>query len=1061
MAIITGTNGNDSLIGSNETDTIIGLNGNDTLEGNGGNDFLYDFVTDNVFFSGTGNDFFNGGDGDDLIYSGVGNDTLLGGQGNDTLYDLPDEGVTQVETQQNLLDGGDGDDFLYGGGNSTNSTLVGGTGNDVLWSYDFEDNSNNLSLLDGGDGNDTIQSSNGDSTVIGGKGDDLLANYNVNAEGVNIFRYALGDGNDTINSFYNRNSESTLEFGTGISQDNISFSQTSVNQFSSYLNIHLPDNAIITLMDWYSRFSNNSTEFKLSFQDGTTLNASEITEWGTRDGDDILQGTDNSDTLRGYTGDDTLNGGLGDDRLEGGRDNDVYQYTLGDGNDTIFDASGNDTLAFNTGIGSGDLAFTRVNNSLNITLPDEAVIHIHDYFDGHAIEQFGFMDDSDTLSFGDIIEFIEEPGFTEEESDYMVASSTTDPHIRTFDGLGYSFQAAGEFILTQTADELFAVQARQEPVSQYASVNTAVAVNVHDDVVSMYLNEPGVVYVNGVATTLQSGDMLDLGSGSVRYESRDYFIRTDEGYEVSVDVRSSHMNIKVRLPESMDTAVQGLFGDFDGVATDDMQLADGTELVQPVSQETLYGEYADAWRVDVDSSLFTYKAGEDTTTFADLSFPDAHVTLDSFDPELVANVRARVLEAGINEGFDLETTMLDLLLTDNDEFLEAAVEVLEDVEPVETVVQPQPAEPSNDRIGTQQDNRFNATQAGQNYDGQGGTDMVSYGNSLEAVNANLLRQFENAGGAEGDTYRNIENLEGSSFNDVVHGDRAQNTLLGGAGNDTMDGHAGDDVLDGGLGADFMQGGSGTDTATYANSETAVVANLLRQFKNTGGAAGDTYFSIENLIGSAFDDMLNGDTGANILVGGMGDDTIDGHAGDDVLEGGLGADSMFGGWGTDTISYANADAGVNAYMDKDERDATGGTGEAEGDFYYNVEGLWGSDFDDLLHGDEYGNEIRGNAGNDTIAGQMGEDTLMGGEGADMFVFNSASESSSASHDHVMDFEVGVDKLDVSALLLTGLGSDANQLDIMQMSGHTFLQNTDQDFRVMLHGDLALDMDDFIF
>ena len=57
-------------------------------------------------------------------------------------------------------------------------------------------------------------------------------------------------------------------------------------------------------------------------------------------------------------------------------------------------------------------------------------------------------------------------------------------------------------------------------------------------------------------------------------------------------------------------------------------------------------------------------------------------------------------------------------------------------------------------------------------------------------------------------------------------------------------------------------------------------------------------SIENLIGSSFDDTLTGDGMANTLNGGAGDDTLIGGAGDDTLTGGAGQDTLTGGAGDD-------------------------------------------------------------------------------------------------------------------------------------------------------------------
>jgi Ca2+-binding RTX toxin-like protein len=61
---------------------------------------------------------------------------------------------------------------------------------------------------------------------------------------------------------------------------------------------------------------------------------------------------------------------------------------------------------------------------------------------------------------------------------------------------------------------------------------------------------------------------------------------------------------------------------------------------------------------------------------------------------------------------------------------------------------------------------------------------------------------------------------------------------------------------------------------------------------TGGdAAGDTYWNIEGLIGSSFNDTLVGDARGNTLIGGAGADTLLGLGGTDTLIGGAGSDSF--------------------------------------------------------------------------------------------------------------------------------------------------------------------------
>ena len=71
----------------------------------------------------------------------------------------------------------------------------------------------------------------------------------------------------------------------------------------------------------------------------------------------------------------------------------------------------------------------------------------------------------------------------------------------------------------------------------------------------------------------------------------------------------------------------------------------------------------------------------------------------------------------------------------------------------------------------------------------------------------------------------------------------------------------------------VDGGAGTDTASYAVSNAGVSVSLMTGLGSGGDAQGDTLVSIENLTGSALDDTLEGNGGANVLTGGAGADTV--------------------------------------------------------------------------------------------------------------------------------------------------------------------------------------------
>jgi Ca2+-binding RTX toxin-like protein len=257
--------------------------------------------------------------------------------------------------------------------------------------------------------------------------------------------------------------------------------------------------------------------------------------------------------------------------------------------------------------------------------------------------------------------------------------------------------------------------------------------------------------------------------------------------------------------------------------------------------------------------------------------------------------------------------------------------------------------------------------------GGDGVDVADYSASSAGVKVNLTTSMGSGGDAEGDKLSGIENVTGSKFDDVLVGNASANTLLAGDGNDT---------LAGGDGADVLNGGSGIDTADYSASSAAVTINLEIGIAKGGDAEGDTLISIENLIGSKFDDALvgdgnvnkiNGGDGNDTLLGGAGNDVLDGGTGDDTLVGGIGADTLSGGDGVDVADYATSSAGVKVNLTT----SLGLGGDAEGDTLSQIENVTGSKFSDVLTGNAGANTLVGGAGDDVLVGSGGGDMMDGG------------------------------------------------------------------------------------
>ncbi|MGF9758035.1 hypothetical protein AAII07_22820 [Microvirga sp. 0TCS3.31] len=180
--------------------------------------------------------------------------------------------------------------------------------------------------------------------------------------------------------------------------------------------------------------------------------------------------------------------------------------------------------------------------------------------------------------------------------------------------------------------------------------------------------------------------------------------------------------------------------------------------------------------------------------------------------------------------------------------------------------------------------------------GGGGFDFARYKSAPVGVTASLADPSVNTGHAAGDTYISIEGLQGSDFADTLIGDANANVLVGGRGAD---------VLNGGDGFDFAR------YDVYHNGRLGVTANLANSALNLGrNAAGDSYVSIEGLVGTRFADRLTGDDAANNLQGQAGNDRLSGGLGNDTITGGSGNDRLNGGLGNDRL---NGESGRDLFI----------------------------------------------------------------------------------------------------------------------------------------------------
>jgi Ca2+-binding RTX toxin-like protein len=181
--------------------------------------------------------------------------------------------------------------------------------------------------------------------------------------------------------------------------------------------------------------------------------------------------------------------------------------------------------------------------------------------------------------------------------------------------------------------------------------------------------------------------------------------------------------------------------------------------------------------------------------------------------------------------------------------------------------------------------------------------------------------------------RRVKQWVGSSGNDVVPASAVRNQVV-----DQLFGGAGDDVLPVGRG-DQADGGPGADTflifpdshrahvedsgtprgtvdfsAGFVDPNKGISLTLgMYGFQTVSPGVELSIVGIDNAIGGAGNDHLQGHLLANVLKGGPGNDKLEGHGGDDVLWPGTGSDIIDGGSGNDVLNYSDVVESIRVNM----------------------------------------------------------------------------------------------------------------------------------------------------
>jgi hypothetical protein len=649
-----------------------------------------------------------------------------------------------------------------------------------------------------------------------------------------------------------------------------------------------------------------------------------------------------------------------------------------------------------------------------------------------------------------------------------------DPHLVTLDGLGYDFQAVGEFVLLESTDATrpLNVQIRTQPISDVVSITTAVAIDVGGSTVMFDSSRADLLTIDGVpATVTEAGGPVNVGGGQVWFNDGMYTIVLPSGEQLKLAVADNGaMNVCAFLSDERTAgSVQGLLGNADGDTGNDFALRDGTVLPQPLDYDTLYGAYADSWRISDAEALFDRAAGETTADWQDPSYPRGQLTVDDLPADLRAAAEAAATAAGITDPILFEAAVLDFALTGDSVYITGTTNV--------AATPTTSTDPANaPAVGTS----LLISSPGGNPEGDAGTSsyiftvdrigdttgelVVDYtigggvnandiagpltgqitfadGDNRETIIVNvngdtaieedeaLTVSLSVAGGgvtfAAQEATAIVEDddgvgvLVGTNGDDALTGDISGNIIAGLGGNDSIFGTGGDDQIFGGAGGDEIRGNAGSDEMTGEGDDDTMSGGI--GFDTINGDGGN-----DNIAGSDGYDLINGGSGNDTLLGNNGFDTINGDDGNDVISGGLSPDELNGGDGFDLISGnagndmitgGNDDDTLRGNSGADTIYGNAGADEISGGINFDL--IYGGGDNDTISGDNGGDTLFGNAGNDILQGNSGadrlnggadDDILRGGIGADTFIFGEGNDT-------IVDFQDNIDSLEIAASLLS--------------------------------------------
>jgi Ca2+-binding RTX toxin-like protein len=924
---------NDTRIGTDNADHLIGAFGNDNLQGLGGNDILY---------ASKGDDTLLGGSGDDHLTGGEGNDSIDGGDGVDTASYAEATGPVTVSLAAGTASGADGNDTLTGienllgsahgdhltgdaganfiDGGAGNDTMIGGAGNDI-----YVINPGDAIFEDAGGGIDEMRVS--DNFGLMGNVENLtaLGTGNLFLGGNELDNVITGNSGD--NFLVGNGGNDTLTGGAGFDQAAFFLPGTTPGT------LRVVDGA------------NGKLLVQLVQSDGSFENVFEVTPLG--DGSATVTGLNSM----AYQGTDTVSSA---EQLSFFID--VYPQPHGPGqianiNIAVTAPPVQDDFAHvNGSVGADVIDLTQLYPSagpqvdLNVFAGrgDDTIIGSSgdNYMDGEqgsdtidggaGSDAVAFRLPADTLGTLQIVDnnngtlsvrLVQANGSF--ENIFLVTPGSTGS--ATVQALG-SMAHYGTDTVTNVEHLSFVIDTWPTPPTQNLGIQLSIYHNgsyiggsAASDTINL-ADYPGANNVN-------AGSGNDVVTGT---SLNDYLV--GEGGNDTLNGAGGRDTAGYRLPAGTTGTLRVIEGSA-GRATVELVQADGSSEI--VFEITGSGSGS----ATITGVGRMAHLGTDTVS----GIEEVHIYVDSYPNPTPPGQFVNVLLAAVQFG-DASSQVQGSI---NSETIDIAT--------FGTATNARGGNGDDLIIGTSAQNFIAGDRGNDTIIGNGGNDQVQF--FLPSTSTGKPTLVKNADGTFA-VWRVVDNVQ---VEQLFHISELNGTITITGLNSAA--HFGTDTVSGvGHIGIFPEGPFDQNRSLFFS--VAAGQNGAQDFGGifadvldfSGRAAGVNFFGDygdDQVVGSAFADVINGGLDNDTLSGAGGNDTLRGQGGSDVLEGGEGDDLLIGGFNTSFGAQPGDGADV----------LRGGAGN------------------DILRGGDGDDTLEGGSGNDNLRGDAGGDHLDGGEGTD--------------------------------------------------------------------------------